>query len=220
MEKITSGLKPKLDLTKVYQKYKKHLKGAKMGEVVTRFPPEPSGYMHIGHVKAAFLNYHYAKIFNGKMILRFDDTNPANEKTEFIEMIKQDLARVEVFPDKITHTSDQFDIIAEKCTFMIENGLAFCDNTPIDEMRALRMEKKPQALRDTSVEENLKIWEEMKKGTDKGKEYCVRAKMFFDSPVGCMRDPTIYRCIDMDHPITKDKWKVYPTYDFACPIVD
>tara|TARA_B110001450_G_C17252303_1_gene332043 strand:+ start:121 stop:456 length:336 start_codon:yes stop_codon:yes gene_type:complete len=92
----------------VYANYKNALKGAKSGEVVTRFPPEPSGFLHIGHVKAAMLNYHYAKIYNGKMVLRFDDTNPLNEKLEFVENIIRDLKTLDIIPDQVTHTSDYF----------------------------------------------------------------------------------------------------------------
>ena len=220
MEKITSDLKPKIDLTKIYKKYKNCLKGAKKGDVVTRFPPEPSGYMHIGHVKAAFLNYHYAKIFEGKMILRFDDTNPAKESQEFIDNIIKDLHRLDVFPDKVTHTSDSFGIIADYCEKMIKDGNAYCDNTPIEQMRQERFDGVPSGKRDTPVEENLRVWEEMKKGSDEGKTYCVRAKLSYDNKNKCLRDPTMYRCIDQVHPMTGDTWKVYPTYDFACPIVD
>jgi glutamyl-tRNA synthetase len=97
----------------VYKNFKNVLKGAKEGEVVTRFPPEPSGFLHIGHVKAAMLNYHYAKIYKGKMILRFDDTNPVNEKEEFVQNIIRDLKTLEITPDQVTHTSDYFPQIVE-----------------------------------------------------------------------------------------------------------
>jgi len=93
---------------KIYANYKNVLKGAKDGQVVTRFPPEPSGFLHIGHVKAAMLNYHYAKIYNGKMVLRFDDTNPLNEKLEFVENIQRDLKTLDIIPDQVSHTSDYF----------------------------------------------------------------------------------------------------------------
>lgn len=95
----------------MYKKYKKYLKNAKDGEVVTRFPPEPSGYLHIGHLKAACLNYHYAKMFNGKMLLRFDDTNPKKEKMEFEDSIKKDLKSLGIVADSVSHTSDHFDLI-------------------------------------------------------------------------------------------------------------
>jgi glutamyl-tRNA synthetase len=93
---------------KIYANYKNVLKGAVDGQVVTRFPPEPSGFLHIGHVKAAMLNYHYAKIYNGKMVLRFDDTNPLNEKLEFVENIQRDLKTLDIVPDQVSHTSDFF----------------------------------------------------------------------------------------------------------------
>ncbi len=111
MEKIMEKYKIECDLTKVKKRYKKFLKGAKEGELVTRFPPEPSGYLHIGHVKAACLNYHFAKMFKGKMILRFDDTNPAKEKQEFKNNIISDLESLGIIPDQITNTSDHFELI-------------------------------------------------------------------------------------------------------------
>ena len=110
------------------------LPNAEMGKVVTRFPPEPSGYLHIGHVKAAMLNYHYAKLYNGKMILRFDDTNPEKEKDEYVENIKKDLASLEIIADCTTHTSDYFDQILGYMTTMIKNGDAYCDNTHVDKV--------------------------------------------------------------------------------------
>ena len=108
MKSVTKKLNPRFDLEKMYKKYRKTLKGVKDGEIVTRFPPEPSGYLHIGHIKAALLNYHYSKMFNGKMIMRFDDTNPSNEKDEFKESILADLKTLDIFPDQFTHTSDHF----------------------------------------------------------------------------------------------------------------
>jgi glutamyl-tRNA synthetase len=119
----------------VYKKYHGILKGAEIGKVVTRFPPEPSGYLHIGHVKAAMLNYHYAKMYKGKMILRFDDTNPMNEKIEFVENIIRDLATLEIIPDLITYTSDYFDKTRDYMIEMIKLGLAYADDTPSEEMK-------------------------------------------------------------------------------------
>jgi glutamyl-tRNA synthetase len=115
-------------------KFEDVLPNAEMGKVVTRFPPEPSGYLHIGHVKAAMLNYHYAKIYKGKMILRFDDTNPANEKDEYVQNIVKDLEKLEIYPDQVTHTSDYFDMLMEWMTKMIKEGNAYCDNTHVDKV--------------------------------------------------------------------------------------
>nr|CAI5819600.1 unnamed protein product [Callosobruchus analis] len=161
------------------------LPGAEMGKVVVRFPPEASGYLHIGHAKAALLNQYYQEAFQGKLIMRFDDTNPAKENVHFEKVILEDVAMLEIKPDMFTHTSQYFDLMLEYC-----------------------------------VEKNLAMWEEMKKGTQKGQQCCVRAKIDMQSANGCMRDPTIYRCKNEPHPRTGDKYKVYPTYDFACPIVD
>ena len=218
MDGVTKSLKPRFDLEAMYGKYRKFLKEAKNGEVITRFPPEPSGYLHIGHVKAACLNYHYAKMFNGKMIMRFDDTNPAKEKDEFKESILADLKSLDIIPDIFSHTSDYFDLIIEKCTFAIENELAYCDATEKEEMQKLRTEKQASAYRDVSMQENLEIWKGMLKGENKG--YCVRAKIDYKSLNGCLRDPVIFRHCEEPHQVTGTKYKVYPTYDFACPIVD
>ena len=140
----------------VYTKYKDILKGAEKGKVVTRFPPEPSGYLHIGHVKAAMLNYHYAKMYDGVMILRFDDTNPMNEKIEFVENIIRDLATLEIKPDRITYTSDYFDKTKECMEKMISLGLAYADDTPGEEMKKERDAGTENKYRTATPEENLK----------------------------------------------------------------
>ncbi|EZA58690.1 Bifunctional aminoacyl-tRNA synthetase [Ooceraea biroi] len=196
------------------------LPGAEMGKVVVRFPPEASGYLHIGHAKAALLNQYYAEAFKGKFIMRFDDTNPAKETTEFEEAILEDLRLLQIKPDQFTHTSDYFDILQEYCTKLIKEGKAYVDDTPAHIMKEQREQKLKSENRDNPVGKNLALWEEMRRGTEKGQACCVRAKIDYESTNGCMRDPTIYRCKLELHPYTQDKYKVYPTYDFACPIVD
>ncbi|KAI0807854.1 glutamate-tRNA ligase [Fomes fomentarius] len=196
------------------------LQNAKEGEVVTRFPPEPSGYLHIGHAKAAMLNQYFAKMYKGKMIIRFDDTNPTKERTEFEETILEDLALLEVHGDTITHTSDYFDQLYEFAIQIIKLGKAYADDTEQEQMRKERMEGIASKHRDDSVEDNLKHFEEMTKGTPEGIRWCIRAKMSVDNPNKALRDPVIYRTNLLPHHRTGSKWKVYPTYDFACPIVD
>ncbi|ENN77483.1 hypothetical protein YQE_06011, partial [Dendroctonus ponderosae] len=196
------------------------LPGAKMGEVVVRFPPEASGYLHIGHAKAALLNQYYQETFKGKLIMRFDDTNPAKENPHFEKVILEDVAMLQIKPDLFTHTSQYFDLMLQYCEKMIKEGKAYVDDTEPELMKQEREQKVESANRNKSVEQNLKIWEEMKKGSEVGQKYCVRAKIDMQSANGCMRDPTIYRCKNEEHPRTGTTYKVYPTYDFACPIVD
>mmetsp|Transcript_16401 Transcript_16401/g.28149 ORF Transcript_16401/g.28149 Transcript_16401/m.28149 type:complete len:720 (+) Transcript_16401:50-2209(+) len=190
------------------------------GTVVTRFPPEPSGYMHIGHVKAAMLNDHYARSNGGRLHLRFDDTNPAAEKAEFEDAIIGDLALVGIKPDTVSHTSDFFGKFVEYMTQMITNGDAYVDTTPKEEASEQRMNKKPCPCRDQTVEKNLELWEEMIKGTDLGRTCVVRAKMKYDDDNSALRDPAMYRCKPEPHHRTGTRFKVYPLYDFACPIID
>eukprot|EP00400_MALV-I_sp_L67-5_P000042 gene42-701_t len=197
------------------------LKNAEMGKVVTRFPPEPSGYMHIGHCKAAMLNFIYSTMFEGKMILRFDDTNPSKEKMEFQESMVADLKRLEIIPWKVTHTSDYFDMLQERMETMIKEGKAYVDNTDVDTMRAQRDQGIESDRRNLPVEDQLKLWKEMLVGSETGLKCCVRAKMDMQNKNKCLRDPVFYRCkVDVPHMRTGDKYKAYPTYDFACPIVD
>ncbi|XP_060525043.1 bifunctional glutamate/proline--tRNA ligase [Cylas formicarius] len=196
------------------------LPGVETGNVIVRFPPEASGYLHIGHAKAALLNQYYQETFKGKLIMRFDDTNPAKENAEFEKVILEDVAMLELKPDYFTHTSQYFDLMLEYCEKMIKEGKAYVDDTEAELMRQQREQKIDSVNRNNSVAKNLQIWEEMKKGSETGQRYCVRAKIDMQSVNGCMRDPTIYRCKNEVHPRTGDKYKVYPTYDFACPIVD
>ena len=207
-----------LDFEKFYKLYRKQLKGAEQGKVVTRFAPEPSGYLHIGHIKAACVSYHFAKMFDGKMILRFDDTNPAKEKEEFTQSIEEDLHNLDITWDRITYTSDCFQHLHDVCTSAIEKDLAYCDDTPDELMKKERNDGIESKRRNESAETHLKIWKEMVKGEKK--EYCVRAKIDFKCPNKCMRDPVIFRHVAVPHARTGKKFCVYPTYDFACPIVD
>ncbi|XP_015794975.1 bifunctional glutamate/proline--tRNA ligase [Tetranychus urticae] len=188
--------------------------------VVVRFPPEASGYLHIGHAKAALLNQHYQLIYKGKLIFRFDDTNPEKEKEDFEEVIREDLKLLAVKPDICSYTSDHFDLILEQCEKLLKQGLAYVDDTPAEQVKVEREARQESKNRGNSVEKNLQLWNEMKIGTELGKKCCVRAKIDMASNNGCMRDPAIFRCKEMAHPKTGNKYKVYPTYDFACPIVD
>ncbi|CAG8452271.1 842_t:CDS:10 [Ambispora leptoticha] len=193
---------------------------AKIGQVVTRFPPEPSGYLHIGHAKAAMLNQYFAQLYRGKLIVRFDDTNPTKEKAEFEESIKEDLALLEIHADQISYTSDHFDELYEYGLKIIQKGLAYVDDTDVVTMREQRMDGIVSKSRDLSVEENLRRFQEMKEGTEFGLTCCLRAKIDMNNPNKSLRDPVIYRCNLLEHHRTGNKWKLYPTYDFACPIVD
>ncbi|KAK9303850.1 hypothetical protein QLX08_004581 [Tetragonisca angustula] len=197
-----------------------NLPGAEMGKVIVRFPPEASGYLHIGHAKAALLNQYYAQKFQGQLIMRFDDTNPAKENVDFEKAILEDLELLQIKPDKFTHSSDYFDLMLEYCTKLIKDGKAYVDDTPADIMKEQRDQKLMSSNRNNSIEKNLELWNEMQQGSAKGQECCVRAKIDYQSTNGCLRDPTIYRCKLQPHPRTNIKYKVYPTYDFACPIVD
>lgn len=189
--------------------------------VVTRFPPEPSGYLHVGHMKAALLNDYFAhKKYKGKMYLRFDDTNPSKEKEEFQDSIVHDLELMAVKPDQVTYTSDYFDLLHDKCKELIKAGKAYADNTPLEQLREERMAKIESSHRNASVEDSLAHFAEMEKGTPEGTKWYIRAKIDMSSLNGRMRDPVIYRCNPDKHHRTGDKWKMYPTYDFACPIVD
>eukprot|EP00922_Rhytidocystis_sp_ex-Travisia-forbesii_P010999 GHVS01016120.1.p1 GENE.GHVS01016120.1~~GHVS01016120.1.p1 ORF type:complete len:604 (+),score=99.36 GHVS01016120.1:83-1894(+) len=197
------------------------LPAVEMGKAVVRFPPEPSGYLHIGHAKAALLNSSYARQYQGVFVLRFDDTNPAKEKMEFEDSIKEDLKMLQIVPTRVTHTSDYFDELAALMTKLIQEGKAYADCTPPEQMKEERGEGIESSCRSQCVEENERLWAEMQQGSEEGKKCCVRLKLNMKDKNKCMRDPTMYRCVaDVPHHRHGFRFKVYPTYDFACPIVD
>lgn len=194
------------------------LPNAVEGKVVVRFAPEPSGYLHIGHLKAAILNRFFADKYKGKYILRFDDTNPSKEEGEFEGAIKEDLAMIEVEFDKVVHTSDHFDKIREHTIRLIKQGDAFMDNTDAETVKEQRRAVIPSKNRGLSIEENLKLFQDMCDG--KAPEWSLRAKIDYEHKNGVMRDPVIYRAVEGSHHITGTKYKAYPMYDLACPVID
>ena len=197
------------------------LPGAEIGKVVTRFPPEPSGYLHIGHAKAAVLNEYFAHAYKGKLIIRFDDTNPTKEKVEFQDSIIEDLALLGIKGDQVTYSSDYFQKMYDLAVDLIKAGKAYCDDTPSDKMREERMVGDASARRERSIEENLRVFtEEMKNGTEEGLKNCLRAKIDYKALNKALRDPVIYRCNLTPHHRTGTEWKIYPIYDFCVPVVD
>lgn len=180
-----------------------------------------SGYLHIGHAKAALLNDYFAhEKYKGTLICRFDDTNPSKEKEEFQDAIVEDLALMGIRPDKTTYTSDYFDELYQHCITLLKEGKAYADDTEQEKMKHQRWNGLPSERRDASIEHNLAHFEEMKQGTNEGVRWCIRAKISVDNPNKAMRDPVIYRCNPLPHHRTGSKWKMYPIYDFCCPIVD
>lgn len=197
------------------------LPGAEDGKVVTRFPPEPSGILHIGHAKAALLNHYFARRYNGKLIVRFDDTNPDKENVDFVDGIMRDIATLGLDQDVVTYTSDSFDAILAMGEKLIKEGKMYIDTTDVDTMRTERMQKIESKCRSQSIEENMRLWKEMKAGSKEGVACAARFKIDMSSNNGCMRDPVAFRCnVETPHHRTGTKYKVYPTYDCACPFVD
>ena len=193
--------------------------------VHTRFPPEPNGYLHIGHAKSILLNYGLAQKYNGKFNMRFDDTNPTKEKMEFVDAIKKDIQWLGAdWEDRLFFASNYFDQMYEAAIKLIKKGKAYvCDLTAeqIREYRGTLTEPgKNSPYRDRSVEENLELFENMKAGKYADGEKVLRAKIDMASPNMNMRDPVIYRVAHMSHHNTGDKWCIYPMYDFAHPIED
>jgi glutaminyl-tRNA synthetase len=193
--------------------------------VHTRFPPEPNGYLHIGHAKSILLNYGLAKKYNGKFNMRFDDTNPTKERVEFVEAIKRDIQWLGAdWEDRLFFASDYFEQMYEAAVKLIQKGKAFVCDLTAEEMRAYRgtltEPGKNSPYRDRSVEENLTLFENMKNGKYKDGEKVLRAKIDMASPNMNMRDPVIYRVAHMSHHNTGDTWCIYPMYDFAHPIED
>ena len=193
--------------------------------VMTRFPPEPNGYLHIGHAKAILLNYGLAQEYHGKFNLRFDDTNPTKEKVEFVESIKEDVLWLGAdFEDRLYFASDYFEQMYEAAVTLIKKGKAYVCDLSAEEIReyrgTLKEPGKESPYRNRSVEENLDLFARMRNGEFKDGEKVLRAKIDMASGNMNMRDPVIYRVAHMHHHNTGDKWCIYPMYDFAHPIED
>ena len=209
----------------IEQEIDKDLAEGVYDHVCTRFPPEPNGYLHIGHAKSILLNYGLAQEYGGTFHMRFDDTNPTKEKMEFVDSIKEDIKWLGAdWGDHLYFASDYFDQMYECAIKLIKKGKAFVCDLTAEEMREYRgtltEPGKESPYRNRSVEENLKLFEEMRAGKYKDGEKVLRAKIDMASPNINMRDPIIYRVAHMTHHNTGDKWCIYPMYDFAHPIED
>ncbi|MGL4572225.1 MAG: glutamine--tRNA ligase/YqeY domain fusion protein [Clostridium sp.] len=200
------------------------LDSGKHESIITRFPPEPNGYLHIGHAKSILLNFGLGDEFKGRTNLRFDDTNPLKEDTEYVQSIEEDVKWLGCNWDELRFASNYFDEMYKRALLLINKGLAYvCDLTP-EEMREYRGNLtepgKDSPYRNRTVEENLDLFERMRKGEFKDGEKVLRAKIDMTSPNINLRDPIIYRIAHTAHHNTGDKWCIYPMYDFAHPIED
>ncbi|MCI8307523.1 MAG: glutamine--tRNA ligase/YqeY domain fusion protein [Lachnospiraceae bacterium] len=210
----------------IEQEIDKDLENGVYKNIMTRFPPEPNGYLHLGHAKSILLNYGLAKKYNGTFNLRFDDTNPVKEDTEFIEAIKRDVEWIcgEEKIDNIYFASDYFDEMYESAVKLIKKGKAYVDDLSAEQIREYRgtltEPGKNSPYRDRSIEENLDLFVRMKNGEFEDGSKVLRAKIDMSSPNINMRDPVIYRVAHIPHHNTGDKWCIYPMYDFAHPIED
>ena len=187
------------------------------GLIITRFPPENSGHLHIGHAKALMINYVIAKKFNGLMILRFDDTNPLVESLEYETAIKEDIAKLNITPDITTYSSDYFPQLIKFADELVQNNMAYVDNTPQKISKEQRRNCIDSVNRNNSVDTNITLWNLMKDGTLK--DCCLRIKTNMKHSVPNCRDPAIFRYIEEKHYRAPNS-KIFPTYDFACPIID
>ena len=209
----------------IEQEIDKDLEEGVYTNVHTRFPPEPNGYLHIGHAKSILLNYGMAQEYGGKFNLRFDDTNPTKEKIEFVESIKEDVQWLGAdYEDRLFYASDYFEQMYEVAVKLIKKGKAYVSDLTAEQMREYRgtltEPGKNDPNRDRSIEENLDLFERMRAGEFADGEKTLRAKIDMASPNINMRDPIIYRVAHMSHHNTGDKWCIYPMYDFAHPIED
>lgn len=222
---LETGEKETVSKNFIEQEIDKDLAEGVYDNVHTRFPPEPNGYLHIGHAKSILLNYGLAQKYDGTFNLRFDDTNPTKEKVEFVESIKADVKWLGAdFENRLFFASDYFEKMYECAVFLIKKGKAFVCDLSAEEIREYRGDfnnpGKESPYRNRSVEENLRLFEEMKEGKYKDGEKVLRAKIDMASANINMRDPVIYRVAHMEHHNTGNKWCIYPMYDFAHPIED
>jgi glutaminyl-tRNA synthetase len=203
---------------------KEDLESGKRDKVVTRFPPEPNGYLHIGHAKSIIINFGLADEFGGKTNLRFDDTNPLKEDQEYVDSIKEDVAWLGYEWDGLFFASDYFEEMYNRAVLLIKKGLAYVDDLSADEIREYRgtlsEPGKESPYRNRSIEENLELFEQMRNGEFANGEKVLRAKIDMASPNINLRDPVIYRIAHATHHNTGDKWCIYPMYAFAHPLED
>jgi len=204
----------------IKEKIDEHLKTGRFNKVITRFPPEPNGYLHIGHAKSICLNFGLARDYKGKCNLRFDDTNPEKEEVEYVESIKEDIKWLGFdWEDREFYASDYFDRLYEYAVKLIKKGKAYVDSSSSEEIKNMRSNliepSKESPYRNRSVEENLNLFERMKNGEFKDGEHVLRAKIDLSSPNMNMRDPIMYRIRHAHHHRTGDKWCIYPMYDYA-----
>ena len=200
------------------------LASGKVKQIYTRFPPEPNGYLHVGHSKSLCINFGLAKKYNGKCNLRFDDTNPVKEDEEYVESIKRDIEWLGFKWDKLLFASDYFDVMFDCAVKLVKKGLAYVSDETAEEIRqrrgTLTQPGEESPFRNRSVEENLQLFYEMRDGKYADGEKVLRAKIDMASPNINMRDPILYRVLHATHHNTGDKWCIYPMYDFAHPIED
>ena len=222
-EELKEGLKETTNF--IHQKIDEdNATGKYGGKVLTRFPPEPNGYLHIGHAKSICLNFSTAEKYGGKCNLRYDDTNPVKEDEEFVKSIEEDIKWLGFQWDNIFWASDYFDQMYDAAVDLIKQGKAYVDDLSAEEIKAyrgtLKEPGKNSPYRDRPIDENLRLFQEMKDGKYADGEKCLRAKIDMASPNMNMRDPVIYRIVHATHHNTGDKWCIYPMYDFAHPLED
>jgi len=200
------------------------IKSGKHSKIATRFPPEPNGFLHLGHARSIIMNYTLAKDFNGTFNLRFDDTNPVKEDATFMDAMQEDIAWLGCHWDQLLYASDYFEEMYERAVLLIKKELAYVDDSSAEEIKNMRGDLKNPGLkspfRDRSIEENLSLFRQMREGVFKDGEKVLRAKIDMAHPNMNMRDPVIYRIQHSHHHRTKDDWCIYPMYDYAHPLED
>ncbi len=211
------GLVPPCFITGIVEK---DLREGKYPKLLTRFPPEPNGYLHIGHARSIVLNFGLALDYGGECNLRYDDTNPETEKEEYARAIEEDVRWLGFTPDRVLYASDYFEKMYECALVLIREGKAYVDDLPEEEMSRLRAEGKPSPYRERSVEENLDLFQRMAQGEFPTGSRVLRAKIDPTHPNFKLRDPVLYRIVHAPHYHAGDRWVVYPMYDYAHPLED
>lgn len=211
------GLVPPSFITEIVEK---DLREGRYEKLVTRFPPEPNGYLHIGHARSILLNFGLAQDYGGECNLRYDDTNPETEKEEYARAIEEDVRWLGFNPDRVLYASDYFETMYQCALVLIQEGKAYVDDLPEEEMAELRAQGKPSPYRERSVEENLDLFHRMRQGEFPTGSRVLRAKIEPAHPNFKLRDPVLYRIVHAPHYHVGSRWVVYPMYDYAHPLED